>query len=53
MRPNVSFANRFFDQIFRASTRLVTQKGVALAAQEISTVKSGQAQERCPSLGVA
>jgi len=53
MRPNVTFANRFFDQVFRASAWLVTQKGIVLAAQEISAVKSGQAQERRLRLGVA
>src|ERR1700730_8714474 len=53
MRPNVTFANRFFDQIFCASAWLVTQKSIALAAQEISTVKSGQAQDRRLPLGIA
>jgi hypothetical protein len=41
----VTFANRFFDQVFRASAWQVTQKGIALAAQEISTVEVGKAQE--------
>jgi hypothetical protein len=30
MRPNVSFANRFLDQVLRASAWLVTKKGIAL-----------------------
>jgi len=45
MRPNVTFANRSFDETLRIPAPLLAQKKGGLAAQEISAVKSSKAQE--------
>lgn len=52
MRPNVTFANCSFDEKLRIPAPLLAQREGALAAPEISAVKSSKAQERGLTLAV-